>query len=98
MLKNIEADAARDILCALETTLRTETVPLSEASGRVLAADITAPNPDAALRPQARTMDKPSGAPILQAPRGSVPAVLRITGGAPSRESADNRDQSRLCR
>ncbi|SHH78095.1 molybdopterin molybdotransferase [Sporobacter termitidis DSM 10068] len=42
MLKNIEADAARDMLCALPVTCRTETAGLRDAPDRVLAEDVTA--------------------------------------------------------
>lgn len=43
MLKNIAPDRALDMLCALPTMVGAETVFLSDAQGRVLAADIDAP-------------------------------------------------------
>jgi molybdopterin molybdotransferase len=42
MLKNIEADDARDLLCALPVNCRTETVALQDALDRVLAGPIAA--------------------------------------------------------
>ncbi len=42
MLKNIEADQALHMICALEAALEIESVKLMEAQGRVLAADIVA--------------------------------------------------------
>ncbi len=42
MLKNIEADQALLMLCALEAAVETETVKLADAHGRILADDISA--------------------------------------------------------
>lgn len=42
MLKNIDTEQAVEMLCALPVMLETETVSLSDAYGRVIAADINA--------------------------------------------------------
>ncbi len=43
MLRNIDADEALDMLCALPVRPELETVPLDDAQGRILACDIRAP-------------------------------------------------------
>ncbi len=106
MLKNIEADAARDLLCALETPLRAETVSLSEASGRVLAADITAPIPtppfdrspyDGYAFRGADTSDATREKPAIlkiteELPAGKVPTV-EITAALPPKSSPEHRSR-----
>lgn len=83
MLKNLEADAARDLLCALETTLCVETVPLYEASGRVLAADVTAPIPTPPFDRSPYDGYAFRGADTRGATR-EHPAILKITEELPA--------------
>jgi molybdopterin molybdotransferase len=43
MLRNIDADEALDMLCALPVRLELETIPLDDAHGRILARELRAP-------------------------------------------------------
>ena len=83
MLKNIQADKARDMLLALPVALSAETVPLAESYGRVLAADIAARIPAPPFDRSPYDGYAFRGADTADASR-ERPAVLRITEELPA--------------
>ncbi len=107
MLRNIDADEALDMLCALPVRLELETIPLDDAHGRILARELRAPisvppfdkSPydGYAFRGEdtlSASQERPVTLKITEEiPAGKAPSVEITDGGTPRRSSPARRSR-----